>query len=269
MGGKQGATVHDPGPSTKWTQFRFFDPEQIDFETALRVVWEAGHKGQSSPLITPVDVQATHFYYLDTQPEPVLDPLLELVVDERFDSYGAGQEIGSPWVQWDGASKWVQQGQRAAFDDPSAFDAWMYHSLTNEWADQVLEADVKIENFGKGEFWLFARGTTTPGFADRVIFGFAAVGAEPEHPNYQPVMLFIASGQFADASLLLVPAGQVHTLRLEVNGNTVIASLKRQDDDHFRQLFRHVQSDRLEGYSGISTVNGDVKLESFRAYRRP
>ena len=145
----------------------------------------------------------------------------------------------------------------------------MYHSLTNEWPDQVVEADVKINNFGTGKVWLFVRGTTTPGFADRVTFGFSAVGAEPEHPNYQPVMLFIASGQYADSSLLLVPAGQVHTLRLEVSGSIVIASLKRQDDDHFRELFRHVQSDRSEGYSGVSTVNGDVKSESFRAYRRP
>ena len=99
----------------------------------------------------------------------------------------------------------------------------MYHSLTNEWPDQVVEADVKINNFGTGEVWLFVRGTTTPGFADRVTFGFSAVGAEPEHPNYQPVMLFIASGQYADSSLLLVPAGQVHTLRLEISGSIVIA----------------------------------------------
>ncbi len=269
VGGKQGATVHDPGSPTKWTQFRFFDPDHIDFETSLRVVWEAGHKGQSAPLITPVDVQASHFYYLDTQPEPVLDPLLELVVDERFDSYGEGQEIGPPWVQWGGASKWTQSKNAASFGDVSGRDAWMYRSDTNQWPDQVVEADVKINNFGTGEVWLFARGTTVPGFADRVTFGFSAVGAEPEHPKYQPVMLFIASGQYADSSLLLIPANQVHTLRLVVDGSIVTASLKRQGDSDFRELFRIVQSDRPDGYSGVSVVTGDVSIESFRVYRRP
>ena len=233
------------------------------------MVWEAGHKGQSAPLITPVDVQATHFYYLDTQPEPVLDPFLELVVDERFDSYGEGQEIGAPWVQCDGASKWTQSKNAASFGDVSGRDAWMYRSDSNQWLDQVVEADVKINNFGTGEVWLFARGTTTPGFADRVTFGFSAVGAEPEHPNYQPVMLFIASGQYADSSLLLIPANQVHTLRLEVDGSIVTDLLKRQGDSDFRELFRIAQSDRPDGYSGVSVVTGDVSIESFRVYRRP
>ncbi len=268
-GQKQGATVHQAGPPTRWTQYRFFDPDRVDFDESLRVVWIAGHKGQGAPLVNPVRVKATHFYYLDTPPALLVEPPVEIVVDEDFTSYGEGNEIGSPWVQWPGSSKWSQQGGAAIFEDTDQRDSWMYHSDTDLWADQIVEAEVEIGNHGTGEVWLFARGTDRPGFADRITFGFSAVGAEPEHPNYQPVMLFVASTSYSNSSLLLVPAGQRHTLRLDMNGVTAIASLKRQTDQHFRELFRHEQTARFDGYSGVSVVTGNVKIHSFKVYRRP
>ena len=267
-GHKQGATVHDGNLPIRWTQYRFFDWDRIDFDHSLRVVLEAGHKGQSGLLVNPVEIQSTHFYYLDTLPLPTPDPSFDLVIEDDFTSYGESAEITSPWVQGPGNSKWTQRDNSAVFDDLSSADAWMYYDGSEQWADQIVEADVRIRNQGTGEVWLFARGTQDPIFSNRVTFGFSAVGAFPEHPNYQPLMLFISSGDYAESSLLFVPSGEQHTLRLEVFGSTVTASLKRQQDSDFRKLFRHVQSGRLDGVSGISVVTGDVAVNSFRIFQR-
>ena len=274
VGPYQGTTVHHSGLPVRWTQYRFFDHDRIDFDRSLRVTINAGHKGQGAILATPVDLQATLFYYLDTPIDEGPELALDLVVHEEFETFADGEEISIPWVQWGGSSRWLKGPHGAAFDDAdadndgSSRDAWMYYTGSARWPDQVVEADVRVDNFGRGEAWIFARGSDSPVFNERVTFGFSAVGAEPDGPNYQPVMLFIASGAYSESSLLRAPANQVHTLRLEVDGDVVIASLRREGDRDFRELFRHSQTARLIGVSGISEVNGQVSVEGFRIYTR-
>ena len=267
VGPRQGTTAHDGGRPVRWTQYRFFDSDRIDFNTSLRIVWEAGHKGQAD-FKSPVDVESTILYYINTAPTQHPEPRLDLVIDEDFRDYSRGQSIDGPWKQRPNESKWTRGAAGASFKNAEVFDAWMYHAESVNWPDQIVEADVRINKFGTGEIWLFARGTPEPNFNQRVTFGFSAAGAEPAHPNYQPVMLFASSEGYSESSLLLVPANQLHTLRLEVDGDVVIASLKREGDREFRQLFRHIQTERIRGFSGVSAVRGDVTVEGFRVYRK-
>ena len=219
-------------------------------------------------MTNPVKARATLFYYLDTQPETAEEAGLELVFEDEFEGYGDGQEIGGNWVQPDGVAAWRQEGKTAVYDDTGVFDAWMYRRDSADWTDYVIEADVRIGNFGTGEVWLFARGRDDPVFDNRITFGFSAVGAESELPNYTPVMVFAASGSPRGSSLLLIKGSEVNTLRLEVSGDLVVASVKRSVDTEFRELFRFRQSELSSGFAGLSAVRGDVEVEAFRLYRR-
>ena len=193
---------------------------------------------------------------------------MELVIEDGFGSYGEGQDIDGQWVQRDGVAAWQQEGKKAVYDDTGVFDAWMYRQDTRDWTDYAVEADVRINNFGTGEVWLFARGTDDPVFDNRITFGLSAVGAESELPNYTPVMVFVASGSPRVSSLLLIKGSEVNTLRLEVSGELVVMSIKRSVDTEFRELFRFRQSELSSGSAGLSAVTGDVEVEAFRLYRR-
>lgn len=264
----QGTSVCEAGPPLRSTQYRLFDLDRLDFEKSLRVVWYAGHKGQGEALTNPVKSRATLFYYLDSQPEAAEEAGLELVIEDEFESYGEGQDIGGQWVQREGVAAWRQDGKTAVYDDTGVFDAWMYRKDSAALTDYIVEADVSIGNFGTGEVWLFARGTNDPVFDNRITFGFSAVGAESELPNYTPVMVFAASGSPRGSSLLLIKGSEVNTLRLEVSGELVVMSVKRSVDTEFRELFRFRQSELSSGFAGLSAVTGDVEVEAFRIYRR-
>ncbi|MFW6194934.1 MAG: DUF2961 domain-containing protein [Chloroflexota bacterium] len=264
----QGAPVHDVGPPAKWTQYRIFDLDKLDFDQSLKIRWYAGHKGQGSAFTADSWIRATTFYYLDEQPDPPGDLTFETLIDEKFDSYGDGNDIGSPWVQNSGVTPWRQESVGAVYDDTDEFDAWMYHGDSDSQADYVVEADVKINNFATGEVFVFARGSDDPHFGNRISFGLSSNGAEVEHENYQPVFLFVADFAGSESSLLLLKKDVLYTIRLEVFGGQVICSIKAASDDNEREVFRHFQNDRNEGYAGLSVASGDVEVHAFRQLRR-
>lgn len=264
----QGATIFTAGPPSKSTQYRFFDLDRLEFETSLKILWSAGHKGQGAAMTQLSKCWATSFYYLDTQPTEVVPAALVSMIDEKFDSYGEGNDIAGRWIQRSGVSAWKQVSNKAVYTDTGVLDAWMYHQDSNVQNDYIVEADVKISNHGTGEVWVFARGSSDPLFVNRITFGLSAVGAVSEHPNYSPAMVFVVSGTVRNSSMQLIKADEVNVIRLEVIGTLVILSLKRSVDTDFREIYRFNQTSRNDGFAGVASVFGNLEIDGFRVWKR-
>lgn len=269
VGPYQGVTVCNFGEGVRFTHYRIFELDRLEFDKSLRIEWYAGQEYQGDPVTHPAAIKCSVFYYLDSYPAEMEELPLKLLFEDTFEGYGEDQLIGSPWVQKPGAPQWRQQGGEAVYNSLKEFNAWMYCSKTEGLSNYVVEADVVVKNKGQGEVWVFARGQPPFGFEDRISFGFVFGGASAKHPEISPVAVHVASPTARAATSFAVRLEEVNTLKLRVTGSEVDISVRRHVDERFRSLVRFEQDELQSGYAGLATCWGDVEVHAFRVYGSP